>query len=328
MKSKQLLIGMLCVVLVSGTGCDDRKDNSSYFPDFSWNDGPEDDDPVTETSVRLATYNLLVATGTDWTVRRDKVAELIEKYDFEVAGFEEASWEQRSFLGERLGGAYEVIAYGRDTGKDEASAGEMSMIAYKKDRFVRLDAGRFWFSETPGVPSSGWNETGFKRFCVWGKLKDRKTQKEFYVFKSHMPLAQTARKNACRMLVDSVRAKVPGGTPAFCMGDFNTTPETEEIASIVCGSGILADSYREAAERKGPGYTFPSKKTRIDFIFVKEATVLFSRVIDSPLSDHYPVVIVAEMEGRTGVARLGSVWPAGISRSEKGEKVSLLNVKR
>lgn len=295
MKSEKLLIGALCLLFVSGTGCEDRKDNSSYFPDFSWNDSPDDNDPVTETSVRLATYNLQVATGTDWIVRREKVADLIEEYDFEVAGFEEASWEQRTYLGERLAGAYGVIAYGRDTGQDDASAGEMSMIVYKKERFVPLDAGRFWFSETPQVPSSGWNETGFKRFCVWGKLKDTKTQREFYVFKSHMPLAETARKNACRMLVDSVRTQVPGGTPALCMGDFNTTPEAEEIASIVCGSGILADSYREAAERKGPGYTFPSKKTRIDFIFVKDVTVLSSRVIESPLSDHYPVVIVAEM---------------------------------
>ena len=68
-----------------------------------------------------------------------------------------------------------------------------------------------------------------------------------------------------------------------------------EIATTICQSGILKDSYREAAVQHGALFTFPSKKTRIDFIFVKHATVLSTRTIVSSLSDHYPLVIVVEI---------------------------------
>ena len=213
---------------VFASSCEDNKDNSLYYPDFTWDtgDGEEDEDPVTETSMRVATYNLQVETGTGWTNRRERVAQLIKDYDFEICGFEEASWEQRSYLGTQLASDYQILAYGRDTGNDDNKAGEMSGILYKKSRYTLLDAGRFWFSETPDIPSNGWDETNFKRFCVWGKFKDSKTQKEF---------------------------------------------------------------------QHGALFTFPSKKTRIDFIFVKHATVLSTRTIVSSLSDHYPMVIVVEI---------------------------------
>ena len=282
---------------VFASSCEDNKDNSLYYPDFTWDtgDGAEDEDPGTETSMRVATYNLQVETGTGWTNRRERVAQLIKDYDFEICGFEEASWEQRSYLGTQLASDYQILAYGRDTGNDDNKAGEMSGILYKKSRYTLLDAGRFWFSETPEIPSNGWDETNFKRFCVWGKFKDSKTQKEFYLFETHMPLADNARKQACQMMVDAVSDKAKDNTPAFCTGDFNATPDAPEIATTICQSGILKDAYREAAVQHGALFTFPSKKTRIDFIFVKHATVLSTRTIVSSLSDHYPMVIVVEI---------------------------------
>ena len=68
---------------VFASSCEDNKDNSLYYPDFTWDtgDGEEDEDPVTETSMRVATYNLQVETGTGWTNRRERVAQLIKDYD-------------------------------------------------------------------------------------------------------------------------------------------------------------------------------------------------------------------------------------------------------
>ncbi|MCS3099561.1 endonuclease/exonuclease/phosphatase family protein [Bacteroides ovatus] len=247
---KKIVIYTLITFIFSvfASSCEDNKDNSLYYPDFTWDtgDGEEDEDPVTETSMRVATYNLQVETGTGWTNRRERVAQLIKDYDFEICGFEEASWEQRSYLGTQLASDYQILAYGRDTGNDDNKAGEMSGILYKKSRYTLLDAGRFWFSETPEIPSNGWDETNFKRFCVWGKFKDSKTQKEFYLFETHMPLADNARKHACQMLVDAVSDKAKDNTPAFCTGDFNATPDAPEIATTICQSGILKDAYREA----------------------------------------------------------------------------------
>jgi len=284
-----------CLLLSLTSGCTkNNTDNSLFFPDFSM-ENPDIADPETATSLRVSTYNLWVQTGAAWDQRKSDVAKLIQDNKFEICGFEEASWEQRSYLGTALQSEYNIVAFGRDTGGDASNAGEMSGILYDKARFELLESGRFWYSQTPNVPSNGWDETNFKRFCVWGKFKDVKTQKNFYVFQSHMPLADVARKEACRMLVEKVSEMVTDDTPVFCTGDFNATPDATEIASTIGNSGVLKDSYDLAPQKTGPAYTYPTRKTRIDFIFVKDAEVLSTRVIMSPLSDHYPVVIVAEL---------------------------------
>lgn len=147
------------------------------------------------------------------------------------------------------------------------------------------------------ISRTGFNNCGVDavRQHIRKYRKHSKTQKEFYLFETHMPLADNARKHACQMLVDAVSDKAKDNTPAFCTGDFNATPDAPEIATTICQSGILKDAYREAAVQHGALFTFPSKKTRIDFIFVKHATVLSTRTIVSSLSDHYPMVIVVEI---------------------------------
>ena len=88
---KKIVIYTLITFIFSvfASSCEDNKDNSLYYPDFTWDtgDGEEDEDPVTETSMRVATYNLQVETGTGWTNRRERVAQLIKDYDFEICGF-------------------------------------------------------------------------------------------------------------------------------------------------------------------------------------------------------------------------------------------------
>ena len=83
--------------------------------------------------------------------------------------------------------------------------------------------------------------------------------------------------------------------PKFLCNQISSLPHNLQIATTICQSGILKDAYREATIQHGALFTFPSKKTRIDFIFVKHATVLSTRTIVSSLSDHYPMVIVVEI---------------------------------
>ena len=46
----------------------------------------------------------------------------------------------------------------------------MSGILYKKSRYI-TGCRTFLVFETPEIPSNGWDETNFKRFCVWGKIQ-------------------------------------------------------------------------------------------------------------------------------------------------------------
>src|SRR3546814_14316298 len=60
-----------------------------------------------------------------------------------------------------------------------------SAIFYKKDRFRLLDHDTFWLSETPEVPSKGW-DAALNRICTWGKFRDKESRKEFFYFNLHM----------------------------------------------------------------------------------------------------------------------------------------------
>ncbi len=92
--------------------------------------------------------------------------------------------------------------------------------------------------------------------------------KKFYLFETHMPLADNARKHACQMLVDAVSDEAKDNTPAFCTGDFNATPDAPEIATTICQSGILKDAYREAAVQHGAfSLHFLLKRPELIFIF-------------------------------------------------------------
>src|SRR3546814_15427461 len=68
---------------------------------------------------------------------------------------------------------YDRIGVGR---KDGEKGGEYSAIFYKKDRFRLLDHDTFWLSETPEVPSKGW-DAALNSICTWGKLRDKESRK-------------------------------------------------------------------------------------------------------------------------------------------------------
>ncbi|ULT43255.1 hypothetical protein KRR40_07180 [Niabella defluvii] len=63
---------------------------------------------------------------------------------------------------------------GRDDGSDK---GEHSAIFYKKDKFLLLQSGDFWLSETPDKPGLGWDATCCNRICSWVYLQDQKSKR-------------------------------------------------------------------------------------------------------------------------------------------------------
>ena len=86
---KKIVIYTLISFMFSAlaSSCEDNKDNSLYYPDFTWDTGDdeEDVDPATETSMRVATYNLQVENGTGWWInRRERVVQLIKDYDLRI----------------------------------------------------------------------------------------------------------------------------------------------------------------------------------------------------------------------------------------------------
>lgn len=249
--------------------------------------------------VRVASYNLRMDTERDgihaWAFREQAVIALLRFHDLEIIGTQEGFLHQVEAL--TRSGVYEAFGAGRDDGKQ---AGEHAAILYKTDRFQLLDGGNFWLSETPDVPSLGWDATCCHRVTTWVQLKELNTGNVLFVFNTHFDhQGVEARKESSKLLLQKIQ-QIAGNQPVICMGDFNSTPETTQIQEL---AAVLQDAYEVSVEPPyGPIGTFNGFKweaemnNRIDYVFLSSHfTVLrYATLSDSKdqkfPSDHLPVV--------------------------------------
>ena len=251
------------------------------------------------SEIRVASYNLRMDTPRDslnaWPHRKENVKALIQYHDFDIIGTQEGFKHQLDGLLEMPGYAY--FGAGRDDGKE---AGEHSAIVYKTARFEILDSGDFWLRETPEEPGLGWDATCCNRICSWAKFLDNDTKNEFYVFNVHFDhQGVVARRESGKLMVEKIK-EIAKDAPVICTGDFNSTPDTEQIKSM---STFLNDAYSiTKLPPYGPVGTFNSFnfnapfKNRIDYVFVSDHFEVskYAALTDAKdqryPSDHLPVV--------------------------------------
>ncbi|SNR41092.1 endonuclease/exonuclease/phosphatase family protein [Hymenobacter mucosus] len=252
-----------------------------------------------ELPLRVATYNLRLNVASDgvnaWPNRKDMVKNLVRYHNFDVFGTQEGFRGQLNDVAELS--EYAFVGSGRDDGKE---AGEHSAIFYRKSRLKMLQTGDFWLSQTPNQPSKGWDATCCNRICTWAKFQDLKTKQEFFFFSVHFDHEGIeARRQSGKLMVQKIK-EIAKNAPVICTGDFNSTPDTEQIQTM---QTLLTDTYRSTKRPAyGPVGTFTGFKLdapltdRIDYIFVsKEYAVLTYGVLTDSLrglypSDHFPVV--------------------------------------
>jgi endonuclease/exonuclease/phosphatase family metal-dependent hydrolase len=248
-------------------------------------------------SINIITYNIRYATEKDgvnaWSKRKDNVKALVKFYDADLLCTQEALAEQYDFLLENSD--FEAVGAGRDDGKRK---GEFSPIYFNKNRFSKKDGGVFWLSQTPDVPSKGWDAM-FNRVCTWVRLYDKLNKKEFLVFNTHYDhVGVQARIESAKLIKQKIQEIAPK-LPVVYTGDLNVTPETDAIATI---KSFLSDSKEVSMEAPyGPegtfnGFKFDSPlKDRIDYIFVNKGfkVLKYAVLSDSKnqryFSDHLPV---------------------------------------
>jgi endonuclease/exonuclease/phosphatase family metal-dependent hydrolase len=253
----------------------------------------------------VATYNLRMNNPNDgvnaWPNRKETVKGLVRFHEFDIYGTQEGFIGQIKDLCEVEGFAY--TGSGRDDGKE---AGEHSAILYKKDRLKLLDSGDFWLRENPDEPGKGWDATCCNRICSWGKFKDLETSKVFFFFSVHFDhQGVVARKESAKLMVKKIQ-EIAGKTPVICAGDFNSTPDSEQIQTM---QTLLSDSRLVTQTPPyGPYGTFNGFKfdspldNLIDYIFVsKQVSILKYGVLTDNVdrrypSDHLPVVVKAVIQ--------------------------------
>ncbi|MGE6221220.1 endonuclease/exonuclease/phosphatase family protein [Nubsella zeaxanthinifaciens] len=248
-------------------------------------------------SINIITYNIRYATENDginaWSKRKDNVKALVKFHEADILCTQEALAEQFDFLLENSD--FEAVGAGRDDGKRK---GEFSPIYYNKNRFSKKDGGVFWLSQTPNVPSKGWDAM-FNRVCTWVRLYDKLNKNEFLVFNTHYDhVGVQARIESAKLIKQKIQEIAPK-LPVVYTGDLNVTPETEAIATI---KSFLSDSKEISRQAPyGPdgtfnGFKFDSPlKDRIDYIFVNKGfkvqkyAVLSDSKDQRYFSDHLPV---------------------------------------
>ncbi len=249
--------------------------------------------------LKVATYNLRMDTPRDslnaWPNRKSAVRELLAYHDLDIIGTQEGFIHQLKDL--VMGSNYAYYGKGRDDGK---SSGEHAAILYDKDKFKLVDSGDFWLSETPNIPSKGWDATCCNRVTSWVKFQSLNNGEEFYVFNAHFDhQGKVARVESAKLLMEKMRS-ITNGKPVICLGDFNSTPETEQMIQL---ASYLKDTYHATlAPPYGPVGTFNGFKwnapltERIDYIFVSDAfkVLKYAALMDAKNqrfpSDHLPVV--------------------------------------
>lgn len=250
---------------------------------------------------RIMSVNVL-CYGRDerfWEKRIPLVCEIIRKNAPDSFGVQEAHIGWMTALKENLP-EYDYVGVGRDDGKE---GGEFSAVFYKKDRFTASDSGNFWISETPDIPSKGWDAACI-RIATYVKLTDKESGEAYVHFNTHLDhVGDTARIEGVKMIKE--KAASFGGVPVVCTGDFNVTQGSECYNTMV--SGNMADSRLLAPETDDSltyhGFDPENIKQIIDFVFVDRDTVkpLKFKVIDEKVngeyySDHYAVYADIELK--------------------------------
>lgn len=233
--------------------------------------------PKEATTLTVASYNLRYVNtgdsldGNGWGQRCPVIAGLIRFHGFEIFGTQEGYLSQLEDLKSKLP-SYEYIGVGRDDGKN---AGEHSAIFYRTDRFEVLDKGDFWLSETPDVPSKGWDAV-LPRICSWGHFRCKDTGGEFLFFNLHMDHVGKQARVESAFLVQKKMEELGKGLPAILTGDFNVD-QTHDSYHAFVDKGVLCDSYDVCDFRYALNGTYNSfypdnfTESRIDHVFVSPA---------------------------------------------------------
>lgn len=248
---------------------------------------------------RIMTYNIRLdytAKNSDpWLVRKSKVFDQIKSSKVDIFGIQEGMPNQIIDFKKALS-EYAMVGVGRDDGGNK---GEYSAVFYKKDRFELLKGGTFWLSETPAVPSKGW-DAALNRVCSYVRLKDQ-SGTVFWVFNTHFDhVGEQARINSIDLILDKVKELNIDFEPFIVQGDLNLNDNHPAIVQLqlkLSDALLVAKKLKSKDNRTFNGFDPSTEATqRIDYIFVSKGVEVktFETLIEtfglSYPSDHYPLI--------------------------------------
>ncbi|ODV62873.1 endonuclease/exonuclease/phosphatase family protein, partial [Ascoidea rubescens DSM 1968] len=214
---------------------------------------------------------------------------------------QEVLYNQLVDLKQLLGDEWNYFGVGRKDGK---FSGEFNPIFYQKKDWKILNSKTFWLSQTPEIPSKGW-DAALERIVEWLHLQNIPSNKKINIFNTHLDhQGVIARRESVKLILQ--RCKNLNNNPSFFTGDFNTEPADEpyQIASkqLLDTNKAVNDKLNRYAHADESTYTgfdggIVERAKVIDYIwatkdskniFIKSFAVLHSK-FNFYMSDHRPV---------------------------------------
>ncbi len=261
-------------------------------------------------------------TPNDWEARKQDLADLLRRLDLDVVGLQEVQPAQADFICQAMPG-YTLSGRYRNEGAANGSL-EGNPILFRTDRFLLLDSGTFWLSETPEVPGSrSWDST-YPRVCAWVLLKDKKSGAKLAFMNVHTDHRSTlAREKGLALILERQATLVPKGVPIVLTGDFNCSESSHAVQ--VVAEQMTNALHASQSPPQGPWRTWnawhwverettvaealrgdadrPNFNKRIDYVFVSREVKVRAYKTHADArpglklypSDHFPVTAEIEL---------------------------------
>lgn len=175
-----------------------------------------------------------------------------------------------------IAGEWRYIGVGREDGKE---AGEYSPIFYRPSVWKLKKWDTCWLSETPRVPSKGWDAAS-TRIATIGQFIHRDSGQLVIIVSTHLDdQGAKSRKESAKLILDvlDVEASLAGADAVLLAGDFNSPPDDGAYLVVTAPDSAMTDvndmvskERRYGNEITYTGFGHESAPKRIDFIFSRK----------------------------------------------------------
>lgn len=251
----------------------------------------EPDLKIISFNIRYNSWNN-IDDANGWPFRKEAVVNMILQEHPDAIGLQEALVDQLLYLDSSLP-TYRRVGVGRDDGNE---GGEFMAIYYDTTRLENVGYNTYWLSETPEVPSLGW-DAACRRTVTTLKLRDRHSGKEFVYLNTHLDhVGMVARAESAKFIASTIK-DFPTDLPVILGGDMNSTID-DTIFNTFYANGLQSAKELSGSESNDITYNAFGKGegSAIDHFFVRNAKVSTYNTLTADygapyISDHYPIAI-------------------------------------
>ena len=252
---------------------------------------------INSFNIRYENY-FEISLNNSWPARKTTVLNTIYKYLPDVIGFQELRLNQKIFVEKNLP-LYQYIGRPRSPDFTDESNG----ILFNKQKFLLMDSGTFWLTETPDIVSK-YESVYHYRICTWIKVYSYKFKDIIYFFNTHLEdghLFITFLQEV--NLLKRIKEITKNEGNVFVFGDFNGNDNSVWIQDVFKeGYNSFSDyfqDFRNTYHNFSGIYNNP--KWKVDHLFYqnfgnsnKHFVPLFYDVLTKKVngkfpSDHFPL---------------------------------------